>query len=144
MGRPSKYDTLDMEKVEALARRGWTDQEMADFFNVDRATWYRWKADKQEFCDALKAWKDEADHRVERSLYERALGFSHPDVHISNYQGEITKTDIIKHYPPDTTAAIFWLKNRKPEDWRDKQQHEHTVPEGVIFNMNFGTHGKGD
>ena len=125
-GRPSKKQHLDLTQVEKVARKGWTDEEMADFFGVDRRTWYRWKADDEEFCHALKQWKDEADERVERSLYERAMGYSHPDVHVSNFQGEITLTPLTKHYPPDTTAAIFWLKNRRPEQWRDKQEHAHT------------------
>lgn len=125
-GRPSKKDGLDLRQVEKVARKGWTDAEMADFFGVDRATWYRWKAEDEKFCDALKSWKAEADARVERSLYERACGFSHPDTHVSNYQGDVTLTPIVKHYPPDTTAAIFWLKNRDPQNWRDRQDHEHS------------------
>ena len=124
-GRPSKKGNLDLKKVEKLARMGWTDAQMADFFDVDERTWHRWKAADEEFRQALKEWKDEADARVERSLYERATGYSHPDVHISNYQGHITITPVIKRYPPDTTAAIFWLKNRKPAEWRDKQEQQH-------------------
>lgn len=124
-GRPSKKPGIDMAMVGKLARMGWTDAQMADFFGVAEATWYRWKAEDDQFSEALKDWKVEADARVERTLYERALGYSHPDVHISNYQGEITVTPITKHYPPDTTAAIFWLKNRRPAEWRDKQEVQH-------------------
>lgn len=126
-GRPSKKDKLDLAAVEKLARKGWTDEEMARFFEVEPRTWYRWKAQDDKFCQALKEWKEEADARVERSLYERAIGYEHPDVHVSNYQGNVTLTPIQKRYAPDTTAAIFWLKNRQPERWRDKTETETTL-----------------
>lgn len=125
-GRPSKKSKLNLKQVEGLARKGWTDREMAAHFEVDERTWLRWKAEDEKFCQALKVWKDEADSRVERSLYERATGYSHPDVHASSYQGSVTLTPIVKHYPPDTTAMIFWLKNRQPAQWRDKVDHEHS------------------
>lgn len=131
IGRPSKFTHLDLAKVKVVAGKGWTDDEMADFFEVHRATWYRWKAEFEEFCDALKEWKDEANARVERSLYERALGYSHPEDKIFNDSGEAMVVPTIKHYPPDTTAAIFWLKNRNPAEWRDKQELEHTVSKDV-------------
>ena len=127
-GRPSKYDQIDKSQVEKLAKAGWDDNQMADFFGVSERTWNRWKKANAEFCQPLKDWKAEADHRVERSLYERACGYQHDDVHVSNYQGEVTLTPITKHYPPDTTAAIFWLKNRQPKEWRDR--HELTGADG--------------
>ena len=63
-------------------------------------------------------------------LYKRALGYEHPEVHVSNYQGEITLTPLTKHYPPDTQAASLWLRNRQPKKWRDKQDLEHSGPDG--------------
>lgn len=126
-GRPSKFGAVDLDQVRMVASKGWTDDEMAAFFKVDRATWYRWKATHEDFCDALKAWKEQADARVERSLYERALGYSHPEDKIFNDGGDPLIVPTTKHYPPDTTAAIFWLKNRQPESWRDKNEVEHTV-----------------
>lgn len=125
MARPSQLDTLDLDQVRMMARKGWTDKEMAEFFKVSEQTINNWKDRDSEFLLSLKLGKDEADSKVERSLYEKATGYSHPDTHISNFQGEITVTPIIKHYAPDTTAAIFWLKNRKPVEWRDKQEVQH-------------------
>jgi hypothetical protein len=130
-GRPSKYDSLDLDKVSIVARKGWTDAEMASFFEVDVATWHRWKLKHVEFCDALKDWKTEADARVERSLYERATGYSCPEDKIFNNNGEEMIVHTTKHYPPDTTAAIFWLKNRDKENWRDVQGREHSGNVGV-------------
>jgi len=130
-GRPSKYDSLDLDKVSILAKKGWIDVDMAAFFEVDVATWYRWKVKHPEFCDTLKDWKQEADERVERSLYERATGYSCPEAKIFNHNGEAMTVDTVKHYPPDTTAAIFWLKNRDKENWRDVQDRNHTGTIGL-------------
>jgi len=121
-GRPSKFGTVDKAQVEMLARAGWTDAQMAAFFKVNESTWHRWKNADPEFCKSLKDWKAEADYKVERSLFERATGYTHPEEKIFQNNGEVIRADTLKHYPPDTTAAIFWLKNRKPEEWRDKQK----------------------
>lgn len=125
MARPSKYDAKFPEQARKLCLIGATDLEIADFFDVNVATLYRWKNEHPEFREALKEAKAEADKRVEESLYHRALGYSHDAEKVFNYQGEIVRAPYREHYPPDTTAAIFWLKNRQPERWRDKQEVEH-------------------
>ncbi len=125
-GRPSKYKPEFAAQAQKLCKLGATDVEIADFFGVDVRTLYRWKAEFDEFCQALKIAKAEADDRVERSLYARANGYEHNEVDIRVIDGRIVQTPIRKYYPPDTTAAIFWLKNRKPVDWRDKQELEHS------------------
>lgn len=126
-GRPSKYDPAYCEQARKLCRLGATDLEIADFFGVSVTTLYRWKNDKPEFCEALKEAKAEADARVEESLYHRATGYSHDAEKIFNNSGEIVRAKYREHYPPDTTAMIFWLKNRQPERWRDKQENETTL-----------------
>jgi hypothetical protein len=133
MGRPSKFKPEFVDQARKLCLLGATDAEIADFFEVDERTIYRWKGQNEAFCQALKVGKDEADNRVERSLYQRAVGYSHPDVHVSSYMGDVTLTPIVKHYPPETVAAIFWLKNRRPEAWRDKLDHEHTGKDGAAL-----------
>lgn len=125
MGRPSKYKPEFAAQAEKLCKLGATDQEVADFFEVDVRTLYRWKGEQEAFCQALKAGKVEADDRVERSLFARANGYEHNEVDIRVVGGAIVQTPIRKYYPPDTTAAIFWLKNRRPAEWRDKQEIEH-------------------
>jgi len=119
-GRPSKFDGIDMKQVEALAKRGWTDAEMAGFFRVAKSTWHLWKTEHPEFSDSLKDWKPEADARVELSLYERAIGYKHVETKFFVIDGEIIKERAARIYPPDTTACIFWLKNRKSKEWRDQ------------------------
>ena len=126
MARPTKYQPGYAAQAEKLCKLGATDIEIADFFSVNVATIHRWKSDHPEFCDAIKSGKVEADDRVVRSLYARAIGYEHDDVDIRAIEGKVVKTPIRKLYPPDTTAAIFWLKNRDPEQWRDKQEIKHS------------------
>lgn len=123
MARPSKFNPAFCEQATKLCRLGATDPALADFFEVSESTLSKWKVDYPQFSEALKAGKALADAEVGERLFQRATGYSHPDVHISNYQGEVTKTEIVKHYPPDTTACIFWLKNRRPDVWRDRMEH---------------------
>lgn len=125
MARPTKYKPEYVKQVEKLCRLGATDVEVADFLEVDTATIYRWKIEHPAFCEAGKLGKETADNRVEKSLFARAVGYEHDDVDIRVIDKDVVQTPIRKRYAPDTTAAIFWLKNRRPGDWRDKQELEH-------------------
>jgi hypothetical protein len=124
-GRPTKYKPEYVAQAQKLCALGATDVEIADFFEVDVRTLYRWKGEHDDFCQALKIAKEVADQRVERSLYARANGYEHDEVDIRVIQNEVVQTPIRKFYPPDTTAAIFWLKNRNPAQWRDNVEHTH-------------------
>jgi hypothetical protein len=126
-GRPSSYRPEYAEQAQKLCKLGATDRELADFFGVAESTLNLWKLQHETFSESLKLGKDAADERVSKSLYHRAIGYSHPDVHVSNFQGEVTLTPIVKVYPPETVACIFWLKNRQPEAWRDKVEVEHST-----------------
>lgn len=130
MARPSKFKPEFVAQAEKLCRLGATDMELADFFDVDVRTLYRWKGEQEAFCQALKAGKGESDDRVERSLFARANGYEHDEVDIRVVAGEIVQTPIRKYYPPDTTAAIFWLKNRRPAEWRETKAVELTGKDG--------------
>lgn len=123
-GRKSKYEEIDLPQVKILCQKGFTDQELADFYSVSKVTINNWKKQHKEFLYSLKEGKAEADRKVEMSLFERATGYYAPDIHFSAFEGIVTETEYIKHWPPDTTAAIFWLKNRKPDEWRDKDFRE--------------------
>jgi hypothetical protein len=129
-GRPSKFKEEFVVQAEKLARLGATDIEIADFFKVEVRTLYRWKTENDAFCQALKAGKSEADDRVERSLFARANGYEHDEVDIRVVNGQVVQTPIRKFYPPDTTACIFWMKNRRPGEWREKVENELTGPNG--------------
>jgi hypothetical protein len=126
-GRPTKYKQEFANQAAKLCKLGATDAELAEFFEVAISTIGLWKVKHKEFSDAQKMGKDETDARVERSLFLRAMGYEHDEVDIRVIDGSVVQTPIRKFYPPDTTAAIFWLKNRKPTDWRDKTEVEATV-----------------
>ncbi len=140
-GRPTLYRATYAEQARRLALLGQTDAEMAAFFGVSEATFHRWKHAHKDFCESIKEGKADADAKVAAALYQRAVGYSHPDVHVSNYQGEITVTPLTKHYPPDTGAALIWLKNRQPDKWRDRIEHQADVtvngPDGAALARLF-------
>lgn len=118
MARPTKYKEEYAKQAEKLCALGATDADLADFFEVSVSTLNLWKIEHKGFSESLKLGKEPADNRVKNALYHRALGYSHPEDDIKNINGEIVITPTIKHYPPDTTACIFWLKNRLPEEFR--------------------------
>lgn len=130
MARPEKWDDKFLAATEIACRLGATDMELADALGVSVRTINYWRAKKPEFAAAMKAGKDVADERVVRSLFSRATGYECDEVDIRVVNGEVVKTPIRKIYPPDSTAMIFWLKNRKPKEWRDKIEQELTGPDG--------------
>ena len=122
MARPSKYKAEYDEQAYKLCLLGATDKEIATFFNTTEQTINNWKKDHPTFFESLKKGKGAADSKVAEKLYQRALGYSHPEDKIFNANGQPLIVPTMKHYPPDSTAAIFWLKNRRKEDWRDRQE----------------------
>lgn len=119
MAKASSYtESLD-EVVYKLCLLGATDREMADIIGVTEQTLNNWKKAHPSFFESLKRGKEQADAEIAHKLYHRAKGYSHEDTHISIAGGQVIATPIMKHYPPDTTACIFWLKNRQPNLWRD-------------------------
>jgi hypothetical protein len=122
MGRPSKYRREYPEQAAKLCALGATDAQLADFFSVDEKTINTWKKKHPEFLQSLKEAKDDLDAKVERGLFEKATGYSVKEEKVFNNNGEPMIVPITKNYPPDTTAMIFWLKNRQPSKWRDKPE----------------------
>lgn len=121
-GRPSKYRPELDEQAEKLCRLGATDKEIAAFFGVRESTLNNWKLKHPSFVESLKRGKDEVDALVEQSLFRRAMGYSHQSEKVFQYQGGIVRAKTVEHYAPDTTACIFWLKNRQPDSWRDRRE----------------------
>ena len=114
MGRKSKYDDFVARKglvlVEGWARDGLTDDQIAHNIGIRRSTLYEWKNKHTDFADAIKRSKEVADYEVESALFKKAkMG--------------------------DTTAQIFWLKNRRPEKWRDKTDMTVTPSNGVLESL---------
>lgn len=125
-GRPPKYKPSFAEQAQKLCALGATNEDLADFFAVSIRTIVRWMTEHEEFCHAVKEAKEIADQRVERSLYQRAVGYTFDSEKIFNGKEGIVRTDTREHVPPDVTAQIFWLKNRQREKWRDKQDVDLT------------------
>ena len=130
MGRPSKYRAEFADQARKLCRLGATDKELADFFVTSEQTINAWKKSHPAFLDALNDGKAAADAEVADKLFRRATGYSHDAVKIFNHQGAPLEVKYVEHYPPDTTACIFWLKNRRPDLWRDVNRQELTGKDG--------------
>jgi hypothetical protein len=133
MARPSSYRKEYAEKARTLCEMGATDMELAEFFRVDVRTIYNWRHSHPEFFQAVHVGKDALDDRVERSLYQRAVGYSFNSQKLFHFQGKITRADTIEHVAPDPGAALNWLKNRRRDTWRDKQEHEHSGALTVVI-----------
>lgn len=125
-GRPTKYKPEFAKQAEKLYNNGAIDREVADYFGVSEPTLNSWKTKFPDFLSSLKIGKEASDNRVEKSLYSRALGYSHDAVKIVIVGNRIEKIPYVERYPPDTAAAIFWLKNRKPNEWKDIKAVHHS------------------
>ncbi len=133
-----------VEQARKLAALGHTDYEMAEFFEVTERTLRRWKGMHPDFADALKVGKNVADDRVEMSLYRKATGYSYASEKLFCDKGIVVRAETIEHVPPSDTACIFWLKNRRKEEWRDKVDHEHTGKDGAAIETNVNLSGLND
>ena len=120
MARPTDYRQEYAEQARKLCLLGFTDKQLAVFFGVNESTINRWKQKYPEFCKSIKSGKVVADAQVVDSLYNRALGMEVEEVEVRGDGDDEIKRVIKKYIPPDTTAQIFWLKNRQPELWREK------------------------
>lgn len=138
--------------VTNLARLGLSNVELADAFGVVEQTIYNWIEDYPQFREALNKGKLEADAKITEALFKRATGYSHPEVKIltqkvkefdenGNILREYTKpllVDTIKHYPPDTGAAIFWLHNKtrnREMAWSNKNYMEIHGKDGAELKL---------
>ncbi|GKV70268.1 transposase [Sporosarcina sp. NCCP-2716] len=141
-GRKGKYhDWLTNEgllTLEGWARDGLIDEQIAHNIGISRSTLNDWKLKYPDISDALKRGKEVVDRQVENALLKNALGFQYDEVTRENVWDEdkqvhrMTVTKVVtKEVKPDTTAQIFWLKNRKPNEWRDKRDIEHS---GTVQN----------
>jgi MarR-like DNA-binding transcriptional regulator SgrR of sgrS sRNA len=120
MARPSKYESHVQPKlmlIEAWARDGLTDEQIAENLGIGIRTFYEYKNEFPQFAQALKNGKEVVDVMVENALLKAALGYEYEEDAIGK-DGVYT---LKKYAQPNTTALIFWLKNRRPGTWRDKQ-----------------------
>lgn len=151
-GPPTKYRSHYAKQAKALAKLGATDFELAQFFGVATSTFGLWLVTHPKLSDAVKLGRHPPDRRTERSLFHRANGYSYEseeiylvdEIELRPGEGEdaepvkvitkkVLRVPTIKHVPPDSTAMIFWLKNRKPGEWRDRKDVTLANPPGKIF-----------
>ncbi len=131
-GRPTKFKDEYIIQANKLTLLGATDEQLADFFEVSVPTLDTWKKEHPEFLGSLKRGKAVFDDdTVEKSLCRRANGFMRTVERVSK-DGIVA---CMEEVPPDTTACIFWLKNRKPKEWRDRQEIEHSTPTTISVNL---------
>lgn len=126
-----KYDKWlkNTEKIKEWSSKGLTDRELSQKMGIAYSTLRVWRDKYPEIEEALAEGKAVADGNVERSLYARAIGYSYKEIRTTK-QGGKTKTETWeRHSPPDVTAMIYWLKNRKPYEWRDRREHDVTENE---------------
>ncbi len=155
LGRPSPYTdgfcTSFAELGHKLALLGLRDQDIAAVFGVAESTLSKWKNDYPAFSEALNSGKAPADALVVASLYSRATGYWHEETDIRVIDGAVVQTKVRKHFPPDVTACIFWLKNRQRAQWRDgitvtdetPPMAPNDIARRIAFALALGLQGKG-
>jgi len=136
-GRPGKYEywisAEGLLLVTGWARNGLTEAQMAYNMDINVKTLYEWKNRFPDFSKALKESKEKADLAVENALYKRALGYKTEETKVEILpDGTRRAFQVTKEVPPDVTAAIFWLKNRRREQWRDKPDKENADTEDAV------------
>lgn len=119
-GRPLKINANDKKKIIELAKFGLTDAQISSALGFGEATLNRNKKKDPEFWESLKRSKEIADEMVEKALFRRAIGYEYTE-EFATKDGAVS-CERVAH--PDVTACIFWLKNRKPQNWKDKHEHD--------------------
>lgn len=123
-GRISTFDEAKIELIKYMCKIGKTNIEIAEELGCCEKTIYNWKKEHPLLLQTLNDWKHVADEKVERSLYERASGYTVKETKAFVIDGQIVTQEVDRHFPPDSTSMIFWLKNRKPKEWKDKREVE--------------------
>lgn len=111
-----------LEQVRAIAQRGVSEKEMSEMFDIHPRQIKLWKKQYPTFKDAIEQGYTDADAAVLSAVYQSAVGYTHEEEKIFQWDGAIVRADTIKHYKPDMTAAKLWLTNRQREHWKDRQQ----------------------
>ena len=115
-------DTLSV--VKGLLEYGHSEKFICDHLNINYGTWRKWKQEDHEFKELLANWRNYADAQVEKALFERARGGAKKTKRVTKADGSVEET--VEELAADPGAAAKWLRCRKPEEWTDKTQVEHT------------------
>jgi hypothetical protein len=132
MGRPIEYQSKFADTVRAMAKLGGTDFEIAEELGISTSTLWRWRSKYEDLSRALMEGRDAFDDRAERSLAQKAIGYTFHTEKVMQFEGRIVRADIVEHVPPDVGALKMWLGNRRPDKWKDKQEVNVTGAEAFL------------
>jgi hypothetical protein len=121
-GRPTLYNPEHASRARELCARGATNPDLAGRFGVARSTIDLWLSTHPEFAEAVQQGRDMADACAVESLFSRVTGYTHQAEKVFIYCGETRTATYTVHVPPEVRACLFWLRNRRPEDWRAKPE----------------------
>ena len=126
-GRPTLYREEYAEQAFKYCLLGATDADLARLFEVEEKTINNWKNEYPEFLQSIKAGKEDADAEIAEKLYHKAKGYEHPEDKIFLHEGQPVIVPTTRHYAPDTLAAMYWLNNRNPNRWKQKQEVDISI-----------------
>jgi hypothetical protein len=132
----------EVEKILELYPDGKTDLQVAIALNMKRVTYLDALKNIKNLPDTIKKIKETPNHRVEKALFERALGYDHEAIKFFCNSGVIISEKYTKHYPPEVPACVFWLCNRDPEHWKNVQRVDVELPNGVEIIVKESRKGK--
>lgn len=132
-GSKTRYLAEHCDEARRACMLGATNEELAGLLGVSRATVHNWMEEFPDFRKAIEEGKVAADARVAEKLYQRAIGYQRPATRFfANPDGPPTRVEYTHHHAPDTAAAIFWLRNRRREDWREQVEHRHSTSHELL------------
>ena len=141
VGSPAKYDKwltpTGLNQITAWAKEGLYDRQVAEKMGIHRSTFVEWQNRFPDVSDALEAGRDYADRMVENAMFKSAMGYEYvEETEINDGTGKmVLDKRVIKKQAPSASAQIFWLKNRQPAKWRDKQEIDNKVSGGLEMKV---------
>ncbi len=134
-GRTPSYTPAYCTVAYKFCLLGATNEDLADVLRVSRNTIGNWLARYPEFKQAMQDGRDVADADVAQALLHKAKGFTHEDVKILQLGGELKPVEYSRYFPPDSQAALFWLRNRRHKQWRERIELEHSVTDEKLREL---------
>ncbi len=141
-GRPTRFPEIMklLPGIKAALQMGHTERDTCEMFNVPVSTFEKYKTESPELVEQIRQAKLKADETVVNALYKKAVGYEIEEKTYEFKAGSETKTNTVKNLKkvvkkeiaPDVHAGIFWLKNRMPKVWKDKQELDVSNPDGSL------------
>jgi hypothetical protein len=132
IGRPIEYQPKFADVARGMAKLGGTDFEIAEELGISTSTLWRWRSKYEDFSSALSEGKNAFDDRAERSLAQKAVGYSFHTEKVFQFEGRVVRAALVEHIAPNVGALKMWLGNRRPDKWKDKQEVNVTGAEAFV------------